>query len=396
VKLKRLPEDFQVDELSQVTPTSGEFALYRLTKQSIGTPEVINAVVERWKIPRRRISYGGLKDKHALTTQFVTVSHGPKKPLSQNSFELQYLGQVDRPFTAADIDGNRFTIVLRNMTAEAVELAQSAAEDVRRDGLPNYFDDQRFGSLGYSGDWIAREWCLGNWERTLWLALADPHPDDRSGEKKQKTLLRDLWGRWAECKKALDRSHRRSIVTFLADKESAGKLIDFRGAFCNVNVDLRGLYLSAFQSALWNRMLDRRLRTNAATESIIPFELKSGPVCFVTSPSSPAESDNAPLEDELPMPSARGKLDEGPTLDLINSVVAEEGLEKRQLRVKYPRDSFFSKSSRKTVIAIPELQFEVSDDELYSKRKKVTLAFDLPRGSYATILVKRLTISTES
>jgi tRNA pseudouridine13 synthase len=396
VKLKRLPEDFQVDELSQVTPTSGEFALYRLTKQSIGTPEVINAVVERWKIPRRRISYGGLKDKHALTTQFVTVSHGPKKPLSQNSFELQYLGQVDRPFTAADIDGNRFIIVLRNMTAEAVELAQSAAEDVRRDGLPNYFDDQRFGSLGYSGDWIAREWCLGNWERTLWLALADPHPDDRSGEKKQKTLLRDLWGRWAECKKALDRSHRRSIVTFLADKESAGKLIDFRGAFCNVNVDLRGLYLSAFQSALWNRMLDRRLRTNAATESIIPFELKSGPVCFVTSPSSPAESDNAPLEDELPMPSARGKLDEGPTLDLINSVVAEEGLEKRQLRVKYPRDSFFSKSSRKTVIAIPELQFEVSDDELYSKRKKVTLAFDLPRGSYATILVKRLTISTES
>lgn len=396
MKLKRLPEDFQVDELSQVTPTSGEFALYRLTKQSIGTPEVINAVVERWKIPRRRISYGGLKDKHALTTQFVTVSHGPKKPLSQNSFELQYLGQVDRPFTAADIDGNRFTIVLRNMTAEAVERAQSAAEDVRRDGLPNYFDDQRFGSLGYSGDWIAREWCLGNWERTLWLALADPHPDDRSGEKKQKTLLRDLWGRWAECKKALDRSHRRSIVTFLADKESAGKLIDFRGAFCNVNVDLRGLYLSAFQSALWNRMLDRRLRTNAATESIIPFELKSGPVCFVTSPSSPAESDNAPLEDELPMPSARGKLDEGPTLDLINSVVAEEGLEKRQLRVKYPRDSFFSKSSRKTVIAIPELQFEVSDDELYSKRKKVTLAFDLPRGSYATILVKRLTISTES
>lgn len=396
MKLKRLPEDFQVDELSQVTPTSGEFALYRLTKQSIGTPEVINAVVERWKIPRRRISYGGLKDKHALTTQFVTVSHGPKKPLSQNSFELQYLGQVDRPFTAADIDGNRFTIVLRNMTAEAVELAQSAAEDVRRDGLPNYFDDQRFGSLGYSGDWIAREWCLGNWERTLWLALADPHPDDRSGEKKQKTLLRDLWGRWAECKKALDRSHRRSIVTFLADKESAGKLIDFRGAFCNVNVDLRGLYLSAFQSALWNRMLDRRLRTNAATESIIPFELKSGPVCFVTSPSSPAESDNAPLEDELPMPSARGKLDEGPTLDLINSVVAEEGLEKRQLRVKYPRDSFFSKSSRKTVIAIPELQFEVSDDELYPKRKKVTLAFDLPRGSYATILVKRLTISTES
>ena len=393
MKLKRLPEDFLVDELSQVTPAAGEFALYRLTKQSIGTPEVINSVVDRWKIPRRRISYGGLKDKHALTTQFVTVHHGPRKPLAQKLFELEYLGQVSRAFTAEDIDGNRFTITLRDMTVEEVEQAKVAAEDVRRDGFPNYFDDQRFGSLGFSGEWIAKPWCLGNWERTLWLALADPHPDDRSDDKKQKAILREHWGRWVECKQALDRSHTRSIVTFLADKEAAGKLIDFRGAFCNLNIDLRGLYLSAFQSVLWNRMLARRLQENAAPESIIPFELKSGPACFVSAFSSSSDSDAAPLEDELPLPSARGKLEDGPTLDLLNSVVAAEGLEKRQLRVKYPRDSFFSKSSRKTIIAVPELEFESTDDDLYPKRKKVRLAFDLPRGCYATILVKRLTIA---
>jgi len=395
VKLKRTPEDFQVDELSQVTPTSGPFALYQLTKQSIGTLEVINSVVDRWKIPRRRISYGGLKDKHALTTQFVTVHHGPKKPLAQRSFELEYLGQVRRAFVPADIDGNRFTITLRDMTVEEVERAETAAEDVRCNGVPNYFDDQRFGSLGSSGEWIAKPWCLGDWERTLWLALADPHRDDRSDDKKQKAILRDHWGRWCECKQALSRSHRRSIVTFLADKEAAGKPIDFRGAFCNLNIDLRGLYLSAFQSALWNRMLTRRLKENAAPTSVIPFELKSGPACFVSAFSSSSDSEVAPLEEGFPLPSARGKLEEGPMLDLLNAVVAEEGLEKRQLRVKYPRDSFFSKSNRKTIIAIPELEFKYSDDDLYPKHKKVRLAFDLPRGSYATILVKRLTTYPE-
>ncbi len=395
MKLKRIPEDFQVDELSQVTSTSGPFALYQLTKQSIGTLEVINMVVDRWKIPRRRISYGGLKDKHALTTQFVTVHHGPKKPLTQRSFELEYLGQVRQAFVPADIDGNRFTITLRDMTVQEIERAESAAEDVRRDGVPNYFDDQRFGSLGSSGEWIAKPWCLGDWERTLWLALADPHRDDRSDDKKQKAILRDHWGRWCECKQALSRSHRRSIVTFLADKEAAGKLIDFRGAFCNLNIDLRGLYLSAFQSALWNRMLTRRLKENAAPTSVIPFELKSGPACFVSAFSSSSDSEAVPLEEEFPLPSARGKLEEGPTLDLLNAVVAEEGLEKRQLRVKYPRDSFFSKSSRKTIIAVPDLEFEFSDDDLYPKHKKVRLTFDLPRGSYATILIKRLTMYSE-
>ena len=395
MKLKRIPEDFQVDELSQVTSTSGPFALYQLTKQSIGTLEVINSVVDRWKIPRRRISYGGLKDKHALTTQFITVHHGPKKPLAQRSFELEYLGQVRRAFVPADIDGNRFTITLRDMTVEEVERAETAAVDVRCDGVPNYFDDQRFGSLGSSGEWIAKLWCLGDWERTLWLALADPHRDDRSDDKKQKAILRDHWGRWCECKQALSRSHRRSIVTFLADKEAAGKLIDFRGAFCNLNIDLRGLYLSAFQSVLWNRMLTRRLKENAAPTSVIPFELKSGPACFVSAFSSSSDSEAVPLEEEFPLPSARGKLEAGPTLDLLNAVVAEEGLEKRQLRVKYPRDSFFSKSSRKTIIAIPELEFEFSDDDLYPKHKKVRLTFDLPRGSYATILIKRLTMYSE-
>ena len=395
MKLKRIPEDFQVDELSQVTSTSGPFALYQLTKQSIGTLEVINMVVDRWKIPRRRISYGGLKDKHALTTQFVTVHHGPKKPLTQRSFELEYLGQVRQAFVPADIDGNRFTITLRDMTVQEIERAESAAEDVRRDGVPNYFDDQRFGSLGSSGEWIAKPWCLGDWERTLWLALADPHRDDRSDDKKQKAILRDHWGRWCECKQALSRSHRRSIVTFLADKEAAGKLIDFRGAFCNLNIDLRGLYLSAFQSALWNRMLTRRLKENAAPTSVIPFELKSGPACFVSAFSSSSDSEAVPLEEEFPLPSARGKLEEGPTLDLLNAVVAEEGLEKRQLRVKYPRDSFFSKSSRKTIIAVPDLEFEFSDDDLYPKHKKVRLTFDLPRGSYATMLIKRLTMYSE-
>ena len=395
MKLKRIPEDFQVDELSQVTSTAGPFALYQLTKQSIGTLEVINMVVDRWKIPRRRISYGGLKDKHALTTQFVTVHHGPKKPLTQRSFELEYLGQVRQAFVPADIDGNRFTITLRDMTVQEIERAESAAEDVRRDGVPNYFDDQRFGSLGSSGEWIAKPWCLGDWERTLWLALADPHRDDRSDDKKQKAILRDHWGRWCECKQALSRSHRRSIVTFLADKEAAGKLIDFRGAFCNLNIDLRGLYLSAFQSALWNRMLTRRLKENAAPTSVIPFELKSGPACFVSAFSSSSDSEAVPLEEEFPLPSARGKLEEGPTLDLLNAVVAEEGLEKRQLRVKYPRDSFFSKSSRKTIIAVPDLEFEFSDDDLYPKHKKVRLTFDLPRGSYATILIKRLTMYSE-
>jgi tRNA pseudouridine13 synthase len=78
-------------------------------------------------------------------------------------------------------------------------------------------------------------------------------------------------------------------------------------------------------------------------------------------------------------------------LALITEVLGEFGLELRQLRVKYPRDSFFSKGHRAVSVAVANLVAEPAVDDLYAGRKKLSLRFDLPRGSYATILVKRLT-----
>ncbi len=388
LKLKCQPEDFVVEELAPLSIGTGPQSLYRLQKRSMGTPEAIAALVERWQVPRKRFSYGGLKDKHAVTTQYFTIFNGPRRNLNQKSLDVTYLGQIQDAFTATHIVGNRFTIVMRDMTGIEIATAQQAIDDLKDRGIPNYFDDQRFGSLGFSGEWIARFWCQGNYERALWLALADAHPDDRSNEKQQKKILREHWGKWRECKELLERSHRRSIVTNLADKEAAGKAPDFRSAFGCLNCDLRGLYLSAYQSALWNRLLTAYLRQSFPAERLREFELASGSSAFVSGLTEAETDQLAGLQ--LPLPSARQKLEEGPIAELLNGVLAQEGIEQRELRVKYPRDSFFSKGQRAAFIRIGNLQAEVSEDELYPKRQKLRLSFELPRGSYATMVVKRL------
>ena len=325
MKLRRLPEDFQVDELTQISPDGGPFAFYRLTKTSIGTPEAVNAIVEKWKVHRKRISYGGLKDRHAVTTQHLTIHNGPRKSLRQNSLELEYLGQVRAPFTPADQDGNRFQLVLRDMTADEIQRAEAAIAQVQTTGLPNYFDDQRFGSLGVSGEWIARAWCLGNWERALWLALADPHVNDPSSEKQQKALLRELWGQWPECQQRLDRSSRRSTVTYMSDKVKVGKDPDYRGALARISVDLRGLYLSAFQSALWNRLLTRFQQAVCDSGSLQTFDLLSGPCVFPMNPGS--QQIETLLQTELPLPCARIERPEGMIGDLLDEVLKQEQIE---------------------------------------------------------------------
>ncbi|TXT22308.1 MAG: tRNA pseudouridine13 synthase [Planctomycetota bacterium] len=385
MKLKCLPEDFQVTELTdRPTHGRGSFAIYRLTKRSLGTPEAIDAILQRWNLARQQVSYGGLKDRHAITEQFVTIKNGPRNDLSQTSLDLNYLGQTERPFDASDLTGNRFTLVLRSMSDAEVASAEQALSDVAVNGVPNYFDDQRFGSLGQSGEFIAVPWCRGDYERALWLALADPNEHDRPDDRQEKQLLRDRWGDWPGLKADMPRGSRRSIVTFLVDHPT-----DFRRALALMRSDLRGLWLSAFQSAVWNRLLAESLRNICRPEQLFDVEFGERPAPFCHSLD---ESQRRELLDlQLPLPSGRLKLQSGPLFDRLHRVLAEFGLEPRTMRVKFPRDAFFSKGQR-TAIAIPaNLQHQADSDELYNSRRKLTLSFDLPRGSYATILIKRLT-----
>ena len=251
MKLKRQAEDFQVEELPLVTGGNrGRFMLYRLTKRGMGTLEAVEAVCRRWNLAGRRVSYGGLKDRHALTTQYVTIVDGPDRALRETSFDLEPLGRVDRPYGPDQFRGNRFVVVLRDLSGPALEQAVKALAALPRDGLPNYFDDQRFGSVGCGGGFIAQAWLVGDPERALKLALAEPNASDRPDTKAEKAVLREFWGRWPEAKARLGRSHARSLVTYLVDHPA-----DFRGAFSRVRRELRSLYFSAFQSHLWNLML---------------------------------------------------------------------------------------------------------------------------------------------
>ena len=382
MKIKRRPEDFEVEELARFEPTGGPFAVYSLTKRSLGTPEALDAVARRWNLSRESISFGGLKDRHALTTQRITIRGGLRRGLKQTNLELKYLGQAGRPFGPKDIEGNRFRIVLRDFSRDGEKRAKQALDELSRDPLPNYFDDQRFGSLGASGEFVGRAWCEQKYERAVWLALAEENEHDRPEDRAEKKILREKWGEWPACKAALGRSHRRSIVTFLADRPG-----DFKGALARINADLRGLYLSAFQSFLWNRLLASLIRDSCPTT--FEVELKSGTVPFFRGLTDPTR---ASLEKTvIPLPSARAKIADESLRSRIEASLKEIGLDLKSLKIKHPRENFFSRGERAATFRPAGLAGEWGADDLYPGKSKLVLKFDLPRGSYATILVKRLT-----
>jgi tRNA pseudouridine13 synthase len=453
MKLKRIPEDFQVEELTDVVAQdTGKFTLYSLEKRSLGTLEAIAAIQQRWKIDRRRISWGGLKDKHAVTRQYFTIFGGPQRGMQQEKLTVECLGMIDHEFTAAHIAGNRFEVTLRNLTQTQVEDSRSRLASLEQTGVPNYFDDQRFGSISLDGQFIAQPWIAGDYERSIWLAFAEPNAFDSSSEKKEKAILRDCWGDWPKCKASLSRSHRRSVITFLADRPG-----DFKGAWSIVNKDLRSLYLAAFQSQLWNEILSRyieltysashriqqtmksgtfwfpqlvshdkpQLDSSVSSESEMAIEIPEGSLPTANNASGTAqavryeslegsrpsatdasgtaqavryESPRTTTEVSIPLPSARIQLEsieDALIRRCAEDVLTVRGLELRQLRVKHPRDSFFSKGSRTAINRVTGLSISDGADELHSKRRYLRIAFTLTRGAYATMIVKYLKLPPE-
>jgi tRNA pseudouridine13 synthase len=384
MKLKQRPEDFRVEELTGAAAgAEGPFAFYRLEKRGWSTPDALAAVRRRWKLEPRRLSYGGLKDRHAQTTQFFSVFHGPRRNLRHHDVTVTYLGQLAAPYTSQDVRGNRFRLTLRDFTPEAAVAAKARLAGVAADGVPNYFDDQRFGSVaGEGGEFIARLLVRGRFEEALRLALTGPYEHDRAEAKREKALLREGWGDWAALKERLPRGHARSLVDYLRVHPG-----DFRGAVARLRPELRGLYLSAYQSWLWNRMLARWLRTRLRPEQLRPVTLRLGEVPFHAGLDDAQRVELGALQ--LPLPSARLKLDPAdPRGEVVRAVLEEEGLELRDLQVRGVRELFFSRGERAALCVPAGLTAETAADELHTGRVALTVAFDLPRGSYATLLVK--------
>ncbi|HMC11711.1 MAG TPA: tRNA pseudouridine(13) synthase TruD, partial [Pirellulaceae bacterium] len=188
---------------------------------------------------------------------------------------------------------------------------------------------------------------------------------------------------WSRCMKLFPQSPRRNIIAHLAHK-----LGDFRRAIALVRQDLRSLWLAAFQSHLWNQILAAFIGQVCRPEQFTLQLIGKREVPFFASLDA--------LQREklhgtpLPLPSARLHLDGDPLKPLYDQVLAAEGMELRQVRVKYPRDSFFSKGERLAIFLPGEFKHDFAADEMYPGRQKLSLRFTLPRGSYATILVKRI------
>lgn len=154
-RLRATPEDFQVEELSDLVPDGeGDHAWLTVRKRGANTDWVAKQLADFCGIKPVDVGYAGLKDRNAVTTQTFTV-HLPGRPdpdwsaLGLDGVEVLAASRHRRKLKRGALAGNRFVLVLRETQGDREQIEQRLLAIGAR-GVPNYFGEQRFGSGGHN------------------------------------------------------------------------------------------------------------------------------------------------------------------------------------------------------------------------------------------------------
>lgn len=168
-RIKTTPEDFIVEEIPAYEPSGvGTHLFLKIEKRGLTTDAAVRAVTKALWIEMRDVGIAGMKDKVAVTTQWVSVPTPPKAPgleerakaLALDNIRVLDAKRHGKKLRTGHLRGNRFEIVVRDVPREAMAKVLADMARFEREGVPNAFGRQRFGRDGDNAE-RARAWLTG-------------------------------------------------------------------------------------------------------------------------------------------------------------------------------------------------------------------------------------------
>ena len=336
----------------------------------------------------------GLKDRHAVTTQVITIDTAAMRGRIPERFEteswrLTRLGFVPRAADSTIIERNAFTIVVRSLDRwHADELVRRASQlrDAAGDLLfVNYFGDQRFGSARHGKGFVGKALVEGDFEQALRLAIGTPARKDSGAVRSLTRALATHWGDWKAALAKCPKMPERAAIETLA---RGGNYMD---AFAALPKFTQEICVEAYQSHLWNAIARELAHAVGEMTAQRAFEADDlfGTMIFPRAAALTPAFRAFPI----PMPSPRAQYHECLS-EIVAGVLEDEGVTLETLRIPGFSRPFFGGGDRAFIATARAFSIgEPVRDEFAGNSPAnlaCTLSFELPRGSYATVLLRAL------
>jgi tRNA pseudouridine13 synthase len=257
-RIKEDLADFRVEELPLYLPSGqGTHVYFRVTKSGVASPEAAGRIARYLGIPPHEIGLAGLKDARAITTQMMSLEHVDPARLSafrDEQVHIEVVALHTNKLRPGHLKGNRFDILIRGVGAAQLPAARAVLDVLIARGVPNYFGEQRFGSRNDTA--ILGEAMVRNeLEEFIAIFLGRPRADDPPDCK----AARDAFDA-GQFQRALKRwpwqyQNERKALSAYKKKLRPG------AAMVAIDKRMKRLYVSAFQSLIFNEMVTERLAT---------------------------------------------------------------------------------------------------------------------------------------
>nr|WP_236021661.1 tRNA pseudouridine(13) synthase TruD [Geomesophilobacter sediminis] len=379
--VKETVEDFLVEEIPSYLPSGeGEHCYALIEKRGIATLEALRRIAKTLGVQERDLGYAGMKDAIGITRQTISIPRvAPEKVEAMQIPGIKVLSarRHGNKLRLGHLKGNRFRIRVRSVVPNAAQLAAQALAVLEARGVPNFFGEQRYGVQGNSHR-IGGAVLRGDYKAAIDALIGEPGAV--SDERWRQAIEAYRRGELSESLSLFPGQFRveRDVIARLISRPDA-----FDKAFHAVPPRLKRLYLSAFQSALFDRVVEHRLDTlGEVSTGDIAFKHENG-ACFLVQDAA-AEAPRAQafeISPTGPMFGCTMMEPSGAQLVLERELLAGEGL---------TLESFNLSGGLKMEGERRPLRVPVKDVEVEQDGADLLLAFSLPRGSYATTVLREI------
>ncbi|KAI8071095.1 pseudouridine synthase [Gongronella butleri] len=249
----------------------GNYLQFTVLKTGSDTMNAVHTIAKSTRTPLKHIGYAGTKDARAITVQSMTISRGRPERFLAAREELErrgiYVGDlkfVKQGLTLGDHGGNRFTIVLRDVTGADEATITKSLEELKAHGFLNYFGMQRFGTGTIMTHEIGRCMMKKDFAKATDLILM-PRPGDNEGFDRARQKWKET--RDAEATLALMPKRANVEIKLLRSYERFPE-DHFRALKC-LPRSMYTMYIHAYQSYIWNRVVSERSRRHGCTAPLL-------------------------------------------------------------------------------------------------------------------------------
>jgi len=401
-KLRSIPEDFVVREVSNYPSEkeNGRFTIADVTATNWEANLLVRELSNWLHISRQRIGFAGTKDKRAKTTRLMSFYNIPIDRLSEvkiKDVEIENIYSSDHPVKIGNLIGNRFEIIVRNIDKK---IKSDSVKDVasfieKYGGFSNFYGVQRFGIVRPITHVVGRYIVKSDFEKAAMSYIANP----MDGEDKDSYLLREQLEKTHDFSEAL-KSYPNQLNF---EKAILNKLVvnpkDFVGALKELPKNLLMMFVYAYQSYLFNRILSERIRKklplNEAVVGDIVLPIRKGGIDqnYILVKENNLEKANKQISKGKAVVSgvlfgSDSVFSKGEMGEIENKTIENEKIDPRDFII--PDIPYISSSgSRHPILAfVKDLDFKLTNDESNKDKKALILKFELQKGCYATSLLR--------